>query len=192
MRRLVCLGLLIGAAAGAHAQDIEGGYVGLSYGSFDFTSDDAFGLRLADNAGTSRVLGGFQFNDYYAIEATWAVADDIEETLRAQDPTLGNVSLRIAAEYEIATLRFVAMAPMDSFSIFGGGGFYDADATSSAHYEDDFGVLDLAEDRSESGAMVVGGIQYELRRIAIRGEYEWFDTDDVDASLLTVSAIFRF
>ena len=192
MRRLICFGLLISAAAGVHGQEIQGGYVGLSVGSFDFKSDDEFGLRLSDNASAYRVLGGYQFNSNYAIEATWTATDDIEETFRASDPVLGDVSLRIAADYEITTVRFIAMAPMDSFSIFGGGGFYDADVTRSLRFQDAFDILEFEEDDSESGAMVVGGIQYEFRRIAVRGEYEWFDTDDIDASLLTVSAIFRF
>ena len=45
----------------------------------------------------------------------------------------------------------------------------------------------------DDGLTAMGGIQFDMRRVSIRGEYEWFDTDDgVDAQSLNVAVIFRF
>ena len=184
--------MLLGWISAAQAQEIRGGYVGLSYGSFDFTSDQEFGFVISDSAGAYRAFGGYQLNSNYAVEATWGKTDDIKEGFGLVDPVFGNVSLDLMVDYEIATVRFLGMAPLSSISIFGGGGFFDANFNRSVHYQDAFEVIDIADSDSDSGLMILGGIQFELRRIAIRGEYEWFDTDNVEATTITVSALLRF
>jgi OOP family OmpA-OmpF porin len=194
MRRLVSFVLLFSLAIGAQAQEIRGGYVGLAFGSFDFTQDDDdTGLRFSDTTSSYRVLGGYQFNSNYAVEASWGATGDIKESFYGFDPFLGDLSLEIKTDYEIATLRALAIAPFSSTSIFGGAGYYDAKSNLAIRYQDDFETVTFSDTGSDSGATIVGGVQFELRRIAIRGEYEWFDTGGgVDAYNIGVSVLFRF
>jgi OmpA-OmpF porin, OOP family len=192
MRRLSVSFLLCGLSAVAEAQ--EGGYVGVALGSFDYSeSDDDFGLTISDSAGAYRLFGGYQFNENYAIEAGLGATEDLKETFRAFDPFFGDVSLTIKADYEISMVRFLAFAQLESMSIFGGAGYYDATVNVSVRFEDNTGVFTSTEEIGDDGAMVVGGIQFERDRIALRGEYEWLDAEgDVDATTLSFGVLFRF
>jgi opacity protein-like surface antigen len=59
--------------------------------------------------------------------------------------------------------------------------------------QDAFDTFEASEQTSGDGVTVAGGMQWELDRVAIRAEYEWFDTDgNVDANNLGVSVLFRF
>jgi len=191
MRRLPVLFLLCGLAAVAQAQD--GGYLGVSIGSFDYSESGDSGLPISDSAGAYRLLGGYQFNENYAIEAGWGTTEDLKETFRFLDPFFGDVSLTIGYDYEISMVRFLAFAPLSSMSIFGGAGYYDATINFSARIEDNSGVATFAEELGDDGAMVVGGIQFERDRITLRGEYEWLDAEgDVDTTTLSFAVLFRF
>lgn len=193
MRFFIGCVLFLGLAV-PQAQEIEGGYVGVSLGSFDYTDDgEIFGIPFADSATSYRVLGGYQFNDYYAVEATVGATSDVKESFRAVDPFFGNVSLDIKGQYEIATVRVLAFAPLTSMSVFGGIGYYDATLDLSLAYQDAFDSITLSEESSQDGATILGGVQFEMRRFAIRGEYEWFDTDGgVDVYNLSATVVFRF
>jgi OmpA-OmpF porin, OOP family len=194
MQRLVCSLLLFGLAFTAQAQEIRGGYVGLALGAFDFRqNDEAIGLGFSDTTSSYRILGGYQFNSNYAVEAGWGATGDIKESFRVNNPFFGNQSLDISVDYEIATVRGLAIAPFSSVTIFGGVGYYDAKSTLGVRYQDALETLTFSESDSDGGATIIGGVQFELRRIAIRGEYEWFDTDGgVDAYNVGVVVLLRF
>src|SRR5690606_577642 len=104
----------------------------------------------------------------------------------------GLARLDIGVESEITTLRVLAFAPFSGLSMFGSVGVFDADFTTTFSLVDATSSLRERIGRSESGVTAAGGIQYEWRRVALRGEYEWFDTDDIDATALNVVAVFRF
>lgn len=190
MRHFLGLALFFGLMATTQAQEIRGGYVGAAVGAFNFKSGD-FGI--SDTSGSYRVLGGWQFNSNYAVEAGWGESGDLEETFRGFTPT-GDIQVDLGASYEIWSVRALTMAAFSSMNIFGGAGYYDATLSMSfAQFENSVEVFRDAAETTDSGATVVGGFQFDLRRITLRGEYEWFDTDgSIDATSLNVVALFRF
>src|SRR5690606_9954616 len=118
--------------------------------------------------------------------------NDIKEQLFGVNPVGDLVSLDLAVETEVKTLRVLALAPFSGLSMFGSVGFYDADFTTTFSLNDRVNPQRGAFEQSDSGVTVAGGIQYEWPRIALRGEYEWFDTDDIDSAALNLIAVFRF
>lgn len=193
MRCTVALLLLLGATGGAGAQEIQGVYVGLSAGYFDYSEDgESLGAPVSDTTSSYRVVAGYQFNSIYAVEVTRGATGTFKERLFGFDPNVGELSLEVSGEYEITTLRFVALAPFSSIGMFGGFGYYDATLDSAFRFESPAEVVTGMQQVDDNGLTVAGGIQYEFERIAVRGEYEWFDIDDVDAQSLSVTALFRF
>lgn len=76
-------------------------------------------------------------------------------------------------------------------SLFGGAGYYDAEANVSVSVSV-FGNGGEGQ-ASDSGVTLAGGIQFDLKRVSIRGEYEWFDSgDEIDASGIGIGVLFRF
>jgi OOP family OmpA-OmpF porin len=194
MRGVLVLAVLVGVSTAARAQEIQGGYVGLSAGYFDYQeSAEAVGIPISDSTSSYRVFGGYQFNDYYAVEAGWEATGDIKEGISFMDPDFGNVSFNVRADYEIATVRVLAMAPLQTMSIFGALGYYDSTLSVSLRLQDNLGTLEASDQSDGDGVTIAGGMLFEFDRFAIRGEYEWFDTDgNVDAYNIGVSILFRF
>lgn len=194
MRRIAGLVLLLGLSAGAQSQEIRGVYAGASLGLFSYNEDgDNLGAPVSDNTEAYRIFGGYQFNSVYAIEAGWGVSGEFGERFGGFDAMGERISLSLAGEYEISTLRFIALAPFSQLGMFGGVGYYDATLDASFRFQspaqDSMGSFEDSDD----GLTVVGGIIYEFDRIAVRGEYEWFDADNsVELQSLSVSALFRF
>lgn len=192
MRRIAGLLLLLGLSAGAPAQEVRGIYAGLSVGYLGYDEDgDNLGAPISDSTSAYRIVGGYQFNSVYAVEAGWGASGEFGERFDGFDGS-GAVSLEIAAEYEISTLRFVTIAPFSGVNMFGGVGYYDATLDGAFRFQSTTEVVTGAFEDSDDGLTVLGGIVYEFDRIAVRGEYEWFDTDDADVQSLNFTAIFRF
>lgn len=178
--------LVLAGAAGA--QETRGGYVGAAYGliSYDEMVElPEVRIPVSDSAGAYRLLGGWQLNSNYAIEVGWTKTSGLSEDF--------GFLVNVDVEFEAATLRGLALAPFGNIAMFGGLGYYDA--TAKIDVVIDFGdeVLRFSGKNSDSGLTAVGGIQFDLSRLSIRGEYEWFDTDgNTDASSLNVGVLFRF
>lgn len=195
MRRLIALTVLCGFAAIGDAQEIHGPYVGVSAGDFSFEQNDQtpIGIPFSDSSSAYRLFGGYQLNSAYAIEAGWSKTSDFTKSFTGFDPTLGAQSLDVMARYRIATLRVIAFAPFSSINMFGGVGYYDAKLDVDASYRDATQVITAADREDDGGATVVGGIQFNLRRLDVRGEYEWFHAKrNLKASSINVGVVFMF
>lgn len=181
-------------AGTVEAQEISGIYLGLGAGLFNYEEESEIfgGLRISDGAGIYRIVGGYQLNSNYAIEAGWVQGNDVKEQFFAGNTAGDLVTLNLAIESEIKTLRVLAFAPFSGLGMFGSVGYFDADFTTNASIVDPLNPQSGSFERSDSGVTVAGGIQYEWSRIALRGEYEWFDTDDIDATAFNLIAVFRF
>jgi len=189
--RWVSASLMFLLAVVAHGQEIRGLYLGVGAGLLNYEDDgDESGVRISDAAGIYRIVGGYQLNSNYAIEASWGRSTDIREQFFA---SLGDqiVGVNIGVESKVRTLRILALAPFSTLSMFGSLGYYDADFTTSCSIEVGQSIDCGSFKSSDSGVTVAGGIQYEWPRIALRGEYEWLDSD-VDAAAINVIAVFRF
>jgi opacity protein-like surface antigen len=195
MRRLLCLAALGLYASTGLAQEVHGPYVGVSAGSFSYQQNEKgpLGVPFSDGSMSYRLFGGYQLNSAYGIEAGWQKAGDFKEGFSGFDPVVGEQTLDVSTSYEIKTLRLVLLAPFSSVSMYGAVGYFDADVDASLRYRDQTQVVDNIEKSSDSGATVAGGVQFDLRKFSIRGEYEWFNTKSgVDSTNISVGVLFVF
>jgi OmpA-OmpF porin, OOP family len=183
--------LYLGLAQTANAQGMSGGYVGFALGLMDYEEDDEdLGETLSDTSTAYRVLGGYRFSDNFAVEGGWARTSELEESIVEVLPFLGTFNIDIDAELEVLTVRAIGIIPFSKVSLFGGAGYYDAEANVSVSVA---GFGNAGEGKaSDSGVTLSGGVQFDLKRISIRGEYEWFDSgDEIDASGIGIGVLFR-
>ena len=190
MKHLIWVGLSLAFAQAAAAQDRDGAYMGASAGSFSYEEVDEFDDSvLEDTALAYRILGGYRFNDHFALEGGWGKTESLAESFTDFIPPFGNITLNIGAEWEILTVRALAFAPFGKFSLMGGLGYYDADVEVTASA---FGVSG-SDTASQDGATLVGGFEFNLERIDIRTELEWFDVDESsEAWDVSIGVLFHF
>lgn len=187
--------VLLGCAATAEAQEPRGAYAGASVGYFSFDDGGAFlgsSRPVSDGAGGYRIVGGYQFNSVYALEAGWARSGRFGESFAFATQS-GSGSFEFDGEYEITTLRFIAFAPLSNFGMFGGAGYYDSQLDATVRLQSPSQMFTSSGEVADDGLTAVGGFQFELDRFALRGEYEWFDADrGVEAQSFNFTALVRF
>ena len=138
------------------------GYFGASTGILNF-EDDSGGTGFSDTPIGLKVFVGYEFMENIALDVAYF------STLQdASDDVFGvPVDIRL----EGFTVRAVGSYPTsDNFSILGSVGFWDGDADAS--------VLGTTATASEDGFTVGVGGKYRFESVSIRGEFEWFDSDD--------------
>jgi OOP family OmpA-OmpF porin len=189
MKYLICLAMSLAFVQAAGAQDRGGAYMGFSLGSFSYADDEDL---LDDSASAYRIMGGYRFNDHFALEGGWEKTGDLEETFSEDIPPLGTLTLNLAADFEILTVKALAFLPFEKASLLGGVGYYDAEAGITATATGFGGAGQASDEAGEDGAMLVAGVEFNLERIDIRAELEWFDVDDAEASGINVGVLFHF
>jgi opacity protein-like surface antigen len=193
MQRASVLILLLAAAAGvpqAHAQLVYSGpYIGLGVGVASLEDDgQQTTIGFSDTSSAYRLLAGYHIHEGLAIELGLAKSDGLGETLFG-----GNVTLNIEAELDVATLRVLAFAPLGGMDMFGGIGYDDADLTQSLHFTTPLGEFTDKFESNPAGLTFIGGVQFNLSKLLIRAEYEWFDDDKgVTPQSLNLGVVFRF
>ena len=190
MKYLICLGLSLGFVQAAAGQDRGGPYMGVSVGSFSYEEDvDELDLGIDDSTNTYRLIGGYRFSENFALEGGWGRTGDIEESFSEPFPPFGTVTFDVGAEFEVLTVRGLGFIPFESVSLLGGIGYYDADIEVTASVP---GLGSGSEETGENGATLVGGFEFNLERVDIRTELEWFDVDDGEAWDLSIGVLFSF
>ena len=193
MKYLICLGMSLALAQAASAQDRDGAYMGFSAGSFSYEEeDDEFGTIIDDTTSAFRIVGGYRFNDNFAVEGGWGRTGDLEESFTEFLPPFGNVTLTLTGDYEVLTVRALGFLPFEKVSLVGGGGYYDAEANVSASVVGLGTAVEVSDEGSEDGLTLVGGLEFNLQRIDIRGELEWFDIDDAEAWDVSIGVLYHF
>ncbi|HEY8519325.1 MAG TPA: outer membrane beta-barrel protein [Gammaproteobacteria bacterium] len=192
MNRLALLAFL-GLAQLAHAQGEGGGYIGAGFGTFDY--EEEVGTRVvSDSTPAYQIIGGYRFNDYFAVEANIGRTGDLEDDFEATIPGLGTLGLEVDLTYDIYAAKIIGSLPLDRFKLFAGVGYYSADASGTVSVSG-FGEVDFF-DAHERGSTATLGVQYDfgldLRNFSIRGEYQWYDFDEADASAVNIGMVYRF
>jgi OOP family OmpA-OmpF porin len=183
-----------GLAQVAYAQEDakeedRGPYIGLSVGSFSYEKDIQPLIHVDDTTSVYRIIGGYRFNEHFALEGAWGETGDIEDTVTV--PTSqGDLGIDVKGEYEVLTIRALGIIPLgERASLYGGIGYYNATVTT--HMLTGVGSYDF-EDRA-NGATVVGGVEFKLNRMNIRAEIEKSEVDaGTDAWDVNVGMLFRF
>lgn len=190
MKRLVCLVLVVAFARAAAAQEPEedrGPYLGLSLGSFNFEQENGeLGMFVDDTTSAYRIIGGYRFNEHFALEGSWGEAGNLGEST-----AFNNITAEMEGEYEVRTVRALGILPLgEKVSLYGALGYYDAvlDATVTSNgFVSRYDVEDTSD-----GATLAVGVQLDLERVDIRAELEKFLDAGSEAWDFNVGVFFRF
>ena len=160
MRLRYIVGLFAGLLLSSMAY-AEGFYVGASVDLTQIEDEEA-GVDFDDNAVGWRVLAGYEFTNYFAVEGGYLDSGDAEDSVLGVD---------VDVEITGFTLFAVGQVPMsDTWTLFGKAGYYDGEAEVS--------LLGFSVDDDESGLALGAGVRVDLSdNIALRGEFDWFDSD---------------
>ena len=151
------------AALGSDIAGAEGFFVGgsLGIGEVEFSRDrQPAGLERDDRLATLKAFGGYQVNNFFAVEGSLVGAANDEDGL--EEVTFGAI-----------TAAAVGIIPVsEAFDLFGKGGFY-------------FGESEVANTgtQDESGFLAGAGFAIKFgsrRQFGIRLEYEYYDVDKLD------------
>ena len=173
-------GALASASIPVSAQD-SGFYAGLGAGmtSAD-TCDDlvALGVTSCDDDDTSlKIYAGKRFTPNFSAELAWVDLGEVTATGPGGTATAG------VDGFQIAGLGMVPVSPQVSF--FGKLGFYLWDTQFTAP------GMSLSDDGTD--VMFGLGLNWHLaRQLDLRVEWEQFDIDGSDVSLLSAGVAFRF
>jgi OOP family OmpA-OmpF porin len=180
-------------AAAQESPEMSGGYLGVALGSFEYEeSEYGFGTLLSDSASVYRIYGGYRFNDNFAVEGTYGETGELEESISLPIPPFGTFAVDTAVDFEILTVRVLGFLPLKKVSLFGGIGYADMTGNVSATVVGVPGAS-ASDSADDDGSTLVAGLQFELERVAIRGEFELFDTDSgVDMWDASIGVAFRF
>jgi OOP family OmpA-OmpF porin len=183
-RKILALSFLLGsslAGGAAVAQDadvLKGFYAGgaITQARFD---DDNFSLSDVDDEDNSwKIIGGYRFHENFAVEANYV---DFGE-LSAQQLT-GNAPF--TAEARGITAFAVGLIPVPYVDLFAKVGAARIDTKTR-------GLLSDFDDDTTEFAYGAGA-QWRWRNLAVRAEYEKFDTDIIgDLDLISVGATYTF
>jgi OOP family OmpA-OmpF porin len=138
------------------------GYIGVSAGIMNI-EDDSAGTGFSDTPISLKVFGGYEFNENIALDvAYFGTVQDAEDDM---------FGIPVEISLDGFTVRAVGAYPTsDNFSILGSVGYWDGDAEAS--------VLGISATAGEDGLTLGVGGKYRLESMSIRGEFEWFDSDD--------------
>lgn len=190
---------LLCAVFGATANAQEGIYVGVGLGNFDFqeTRTDPLLGQVTGDVSIAKIFGGFEINDYFAIEISYGETSDLSQSVIGNIPPLGNVNYNLNQDFAMTSLKAIGQYPMDWGALLGGLGYF-----SSENDFREFGTADCCSPLSNSGtysdegmsAMI--GIEWRFGRFGTRYgfrlEYEWWDINLTDSSALGLAFSYGF
>ena len=158
------------------AQADDTWYVGAGVG---LSNVDEFGIDEDDTG--FKLLSGYDFNEFFAVEAAYVDLGELEEDSIAGGPL---------AELEVDgfSLAAVGTYPItDIVSIHGKAGVYFWDA-------DILGVIaPQFNDDSDNDIFFGAGISYRFyQRFAVVGEWERYEIDDFDVDLFSIGVSYSF
>jgi OOP family OmpA-OmpF porin len=165
------------ASVPAYADDDKGFYTGTTAGIYTL---DIGGLDFDAAAPALRVLGGYQFNKYFATEVSYTLM------MEADDDILGATVDVDGSAWE-GSLR--GSFPLsDAFELYGRLGYaaYDFEIEVEA-----LGITASADDKSEEVTWAAGGKFNVTDRWSILGEYQFIDVSDADFGLFSVGVTYQ-
>jgi OOP family OmpA-OmpF porin len=172
---LTAAALAVAGGAAAQQPSLSSAYVGGTLGQAEY-KDGCAGVSDCDEKDTAwRILGGYQFNRYFAAELGYH--------------NLGEVSTPAGAVEGTAwELVGIAAYPLvDKLSIYGKLGLYRGELEAPG------------ADEKNSDVTYGLGLQYDfLRNVGVRGEWQRYskmgggDVTETDVDVLSVGVVYRF
>ena len=174
------------AAAQASAQ----GFVGASIGQSDIDEEITTGLITSGTVDAKdtgwKIFGGYMFNRHFGVEAAYVNLGEVSYsgTFSGFPVTGGKVEV---TGFNIAALGSYPIS--EQFSVFGKLGLFMWDAEAS----DTTAGIPFSSTADGTDVSFGVGVSYNFtRNFGLRAEWELFQTDEADATLLSVGAVFRF
>ncbi len=169
---------LIGAAAAQNADVATGVYIGAGLNQSRFEADN-FSIADIDKEDNSwKAIAGYRFSPFFAVEANYI------DFGKATSPSIA-VGGPFGAEADAFALFAVGIWPIGSLDLYAKLGAAQINAKGSV-------AAVLFKD--EATELAYGaGLQYRWRNLAVRAEYEKYDTDVVgDLDLITIGLTYTF
>lgn len=179
---------LSGALAATHAsaQFFLGGSIGQS------DVDDEITTGLIDSGSVDgkdtawKIFGGYMFNRHFGIEAAYINAGEVSYsgTFSGFPVTGGKVEL---TAFNVSVLGNLPIN--EQFSVFGKVGLFSWEAEAS----DITGGFPFSGSEDGTDISFGVGVGYNFTpNFGVRAEYELFQTDNADASLISIGLVWRF
>jgi OmpA-OmpF porin, OOP family len=176
--RALSAAILLLASGGVLAQ--AGPYLGGALGQSKFkewcdTGGSPVTLASCEDTDTSwRVLGGYRFNRYVGVEATYVDWGEV---------TASTNTARVSAKQNSYGLAAVGTLPLgERFELFGKAGFLNTEQETTS-------TRTVTRDETELHYGL--GVKYAFtRNWALRGE--WENTDKLKVELLSIGVEYRF
>jgi len=185
---LALLGLLASSNVLAEIQPGFYAGVGLGTATVELDADPALANFKFDSDDTAfKVFGGYNFNQYFALEAAYFDGGEAEETVIRGLGGTGTVG--IGTTGLIASV--LGRLPLgEVFSLYGKLGFASYDVEGKGRVN---GNVVIEMDGSDDDVAYGVGAAFNIgTSFELRAEYESISISDGDFTLLTLNGVYRF
>ena len=169
--RLLSLALLFAfSTANADGNWLVGGSVGTTH-----VDETVAAIPFDTNSTSLRLYGGYQFNEYFALEFGYLNIGDFDETFQ-----FGGAPIVIGAEADGFTLSATGNLPLtDRFSLHGTIGSFFWDGETS--------INGISDDPGDTNFFFGAGAKFSLTSIlSLRAEAARYELDEIDASIFSL------
>lgn len=196
MRRLLVLPCMFAAAA-AFGQDTI--YVGVGVGTFSYDETFVSNIlgQVSDEVTNRKLFGGFEFNEHFTFEMSYAKTADIRQSGTANVPPFGDVTDVLVMDFTMTALTAVGQLPFNWGALLGGLGYFSSDnGFTDTLTADCCDPSVVSSSISDDGMTALVGIEWRFGRFdtryGIRLEYQWWDIADADASSVGIAVSYGF
>ncbi len=203
---LLCSSLAVANEYSSPEQGLYlGGFVGQS--SFDVPEmDSGFDFNVDDSDTAFKLIGGYQFSEYFAVELGYV---DLGEFSFNYDDSVTepeyqySMSMKVSGAVDGLTLAVVGILPLnEQVNLYAKVGMFswegEVSGSGQYQYSDIYGTNDsdyFSEEPvtdDDNSAFYGLGLSYQLSQLSLHAEYEMYDLDGDDVSLLSIGATYHF
>jgi OOP family OmpA-OmpF porin len=156
-------------------------YIGASIGNATL-SEDFDGLNIDDNSTAFRLVGGWNFNDYFSLEAGYHDFGDFEQTFDTPD---GPVTARLGADgFLFGAIGHIPLS--ERFTLSGRAGMFFWNGTAE--------INDVSQASPEDNNLFLGaGVMFDVTdRFKLTTDWTRYELEDVNSSVFSVGFQYRF
>ncbi len=181
IRKYVAAAALLTLLAGPISAQAGGFYVGASIGQAEL-SEEFDGFAVDEDSTAYRLVAGWSFNDYFALEGGYHNFGDFEQEF---DDLGTPVTVSLSADG--FTLGAVGSVPLtDRFSLMGRAGWY--------FWDGDAEINNVTQATPEDSNLYLGaGVAFDVtERFQLTGDWTRYELEDVTSNVISVGLQYRF
>jgi OOP family OmpA-OmpF porin len=164
----------------AYSQD-NGPFIGASIGSAGL-DDDFDGLSIDESGTAFRIVAGWRFNEYFALEGGYHDFGDFEQAF-----VVDGEELNVALSADGFTLGAVGSIPLsERFSLMGRAGMFFWDGNAE--------INNVSQATPEDNNLFFGaGLNFQLtQKMRLTGDWTRYDLEDTISNVFSVGLEYRF